>query len=292
MRSGIYCITNLVNNKKYIGQSCHLKDRHRRYNGLKFTNDYISNSVDKYGWDNFEFKILLYCGLDDLDYYECALIALYDTMNRKKGYNMIGGGNKNKVYSEELKKKIGDANRGNKAWNKGGTISEETKKKISEANKGKKRTKEHCEKLSRANKGKKLSDETRRKMSESTKGENHPNYGKKMPKEFGEKIRMSLKKSDKVRRGHSLSEEHRKKISEARKGMKFTEEHRKKISEAKKGTSSKLSCPVVGTHIKTGERIHFESMADARRSGFTGVSAVISGRRKSSKGYFFEREKT
>lgn len=45
--------------------------------------------------------------------------------------------NKGKHCSDETKKKLSDAHKGQIAWNKGKKLSEEHKKKISEANKGK-----------------------------------------------------------------------------------------------------------------------------------------------------------
>ena len=62
-----------------------------------------------------------------------------------------------KKFSEESKKKIGEANKGNKVW-LGKKHSEETRKKISEANKGKSR-----------NRGKIMSEETKQKIREKLK---------------------------------------------------------------------------------------------------------------------------
>ena len=58
---------------------------------------------------------------------------------------------KHKPCSEETKRKIGKANRGKPAWNKGGHLSEKWKKKIGEANKGKHRSEEIRRKLIEAN---------------------------------------------------------------------------------------------------------------------------------------------
>ena len=67
----------------------------------------------------------------------------------------------------------------------GAVVSEETRRKLSEANKGennyfygKTHTEETRRKLSEVNKGKTLSEETKGKMSYAHKGENHPFYGK------------------------------------------------------------------------------------------------------------------
>lgn len=70
---------------------------------------------------------------------------------------------KGKHRSEEMKKKISEANKGRK-------LSEEHKRKLSEAKKDKKRSphsEETRRKISEANKGKKPSEETKRKLSEA-----------------------------------------------------------------------------------------------------------------------------
>lgn len=83
---------------------------------------------------------------------------------------------KGKKHSEETKRKIGEASKGNQ-WNKGRKPSEKTKRKMSEANKGK----------IPWNKGKKLSEELRRKMSEAQKGKKHTEKTKR-------KMRISANK--------------------------------------------------------------------------------------------------
>lgn len=92
--SGIYCITNLVNNKKYIGQTYNLNYRWRTHkNDLKAKrhhNKHLQYAWDKYGEDNFKFNILEYCSVDLLDERETYWIKFYDTV--QKGYNLADGG--------------------------------------------------------------------------------------------------------------------------------------------------------------------------------------------------------
>lgn len=65
-KSGIYLITNLVNCKKYVGSSVVLKRRRfKEYSNplyitrnLKKGNSKLLNALLKYGYLNFEFKIL------------------------------------------------------------------------------------------------------------------------------------------------------------------------------------------------------------------------------------------
>ena len=79
------------------------------------------------------------------------------------------GPNKGKHFSEETKKKMGSAKKGNK-YALGHKHSEEAKNKMREANKGKKLSEETKKKMREARKGKKLSEEHKKKLGEAMKG--------------------------------------------------------------------------------------------------------------------------
>jgi len=59
---GIYCIENILNNKKYIGQSIDIVGRFCNHkNELEYekhNNDYLQYAYDKYGKENFKFYII------------------------------------------------------------------------------------------------------------------------------------------------------------------------------------------------------------------------------------------
>jgi len=104
-KSGIYCITNLVNGKKYFGQSINLKDRFSDYRTGQFHNDHLRNSVNKYGWENFTLKPFIYCAEEYLNVMEKYFIKKYKTMKPKLGYNKREGGEGGGRHSEESKRK-------------------------------------------------------------------------------------------------------------------------------------------------------------------------------------------
>ena len=106
--------------------------------------------------------------------------------------------------------------------------SEETRRKLSEANKGEK---SHMY-------GKSLSQETRRKLSELNKGENNPNYGKSHSEETKRKISEAKKGENNYWYGKSHSEETKRKISEGNKSKEVSEETRRKMSELNKGKNN------------------------------------------------------
>ena len=137
--SGIYEIKNLINSKKYIGQSADIVKRERMHfwmlrNG-KHKNPHLQNAYNKYGEDNFIFKIIEKCAPKKLTAREQFYV---DNENRESLYN--------------IRIKCVDSNLGVKP-------SAETLKKMSVANKN-------------------PSAETRKKMSKANTGKKHPNYGK------------------------------------------------------------------------------------------------------------------
>lgn len=168
--SGIYCIENIVNNKKYIGQSVNMKQRWSKHlSELKnghHDNDYLQKSWNKYGEEGFKFYILEHCEKDFLDENETYYIDLYNTMNRDYGYNLKSGGQASNYVCDEVKAKISESNkkiyqnsnlrhiRSLDALNQ--WSNPEIKQKIMGENNGMY--------------GKRHTEESRRKMSENRKG--------------------------------------------------------------------------------------------------------------------------
>lgn len=91
---GIYSITNLFNNKMYIGQSINIENRFIRHKcelkKNRHVNRHLQASWNKYGEKNFRFDIIEICPKEFLNERECYWIKYYNTLN--KGYNLDKGG--------------------------------------------------------------------------------------------------------------------------------------------------------------------------------------------------------
>lgn len=113
--NGTYCVyvhTNKINGKKYVGQTCRIPKK-RWANGYGYKNNkYFNNAISKYGWDNFEHKIIASnLTKDEANNFEILLIEKLDTTNRNKGYNITKGGEgaRGRHTTEETKQKISES---------------------------------------------------------------------------------------------------------------------------------------------------------------------------------------
>ena len=121
----IYRITNKVNNKTYIGQHKYI-NKDDNYMG---SGKLLKRAIKKYGIDNFEKEIIVHNikTREEADKLEIYYID-YERKKGKSEYNITSGGEGFKgKHTEEAKKKIGLASKGNNygfkkgvsPWNKG-----------------------------------------------------------------------------------------------------------------------------------------------------------------------------
>jgi group I intron endonuclease len=187
MSAIIYCITNTINGKVYVGFTTktlderwkrHLRGAHRKdSNGEYLHSRHFYCAIRKYEASVWKCEVLV----EEPDarwaqnVTEGFLIQHFDSANPEKGYNSTLGG-EGGIHNEATRQKISEAQKGEKNHYWGKKHTDETRRKLSEARKGKKLSEATCQKLSEARKGeknpswgKKLSEEHRRKLSEAAK---------------------------------------------------------------------------------------------------------------------------
>lgn len=131
----IYLLTNTVNGRQYVGQTC--VNPNVRFSEHRKSSRYISSrrryiiarAIHKYGWENFKAEIIERCeSQDELDTRERHFIELYGCV-APHGYNADLGGRGRGRVSALTKLKIGITNAGK-------VLSASTKGKISASRKG------------------------------------------------------------------------------------------------------------------------------------------------------------
>lgn len=164
-QSGIYRIRNIVNWKVYVGSARDIEKRlyeHKRLLRLgRHKNRHLQGAWGHYGESAFQFELveIVDCvGEDYLIAAEQRHIDAARAFDRECGYNVciIADRRSGVVVSEETRRRIGMAKRGNKN-RQGQSPSADVRRRISQ-------------KL----KGQTLSAETRRKMSEARRGRPKP----------------------------------------------------------------------------------------------------------------------
>lgn len=187
----IYKIENKINGKLYVGKT--QKSLEERFTGHKERarakyNCHLYNSMNHYGFVNFEIKIIEECKTEDeLNEREIYWIKFLKTLDRKKGYNMTIGGTGGDTFSNQNEERRKER-------------LEKQRVSMIGKNKDKKRTKAEKENLRVINTGKKVSIATKEKIRKAQKiAQNRPEVkkkkseamkGKKHTKETIEKIRV------------------------------------------------------------------------------------------------------
>lgn len=90
----VYCHTNRVNGKKYVGVTCQKPEVRWGKNGSKYVDQPVFfSAIEEYTWDEFTHEIVQE-GLskDEASEVEKELISKYNTTDRANGYNISPGG--------------------------------------------------------------------------------------------------------------------------------------------------------------------------------------------------------
>lgn len=160
MSTGIYKWTS-PSGKSYIGQAVNLERRKKEFTLNPFTYTYTSNdsAIDKArkkynDFSLWQYEILEYTSIDQLDKREIYYISYFDTNNSRKGYNSTKGGDGTKGLKWGTEKQIESLKnrrsyKGKNNPNYGKHLSEETKQKIRNAKLGSKQSIETIKKKSK-----------------------------------------------------------------------------------------------------------------------------------------------
>lgn len=248
-QSGIYCITFLPTQQKYIGST---KKFSTRFSGHKHdlrNNDHHSWKLQQL-WNESQNEIdlafIILEVVEDLgnliereQFWLDALKPELNVMNkahRLKPESQVSPW-AGKHRSQEVRDKISKSLTGRK----GHPMSSETREKLRIANTGKKMSDATKAKLVASHKGIKPSAELRAKWSAQRKGRK----GKPVSEETKAKLRAIAqaqwndpeykRKHHKALKKVMSSPEMRKKLSEGGKGKKLSEEHKKKIGDLHRG---------------------------------------------------------
>lgn len=188
----IYKITNLTNNKIYIGKTVLSLERRMQQHlskSKKNTTMLISRAIAKYGIQNFKVEQIDSSNNEsELNKLERYWIDFYHSNDLTIGYNLTGGGDggdiiKNLPNKEEIYSRRADSNRGkkrsaefkkqNSVRHKGKKLSDDTKQKLRAANIGKITSSAIKQKISKSLKGRKFTDTHKLNISIATKGKPH-----------------------------------------------------------------------------------------------------------------------
>lgn len=216
----------------------------------------LNRAIEKYGWESVEHGILDTAETkEDAEYKERIYIALFQSNDPSKGYNILSGGDVSKnIATDEMRYKLGNGNRGRHR-------TDEEKRKISN---GVKKAFNRPE--SNGCIGKTATDETKKKMSNAHKEWYENNTDRIV--EFSE--RMKKRWEDEEYRNKMLEVLSRGRKNQSPESFRWSEERKKKASESQTGkwVGEKSPCSkAVIQYTKDGEFVaRYGSINEAGRA--------------------------
>jgi group I intron endonuclease len=244
----IYKLTN-PNGKVYVGQTINKKQRRYHYNkGFYKGQIKLWDSSQKHNWNPSETFEILE---------ECLCGENKCNLNEREKFWI--------QYYDSFKNGL-NCNEGGYG-NTGYIASEETKDKMSEYHKNKPP----------------MSDKTKKLLREINLGDKNPMFGKKHSDEI--KVKISEKLT-----GKKLSLETKEKIKNANLGKKLSDETKQKLREINLGkkyeTKPIIQIDINGFFVKEWEGISI--CAKELNLNISGISKVLTGISKTTKGYIFK----
>lgn len=264
----IYCTTNLINNKKYIGQTIHSLEE-RKLSHIKCASNkrkqYFHNAIHKYGEDKFYWEVIdVAFTKEELDSKERFWIKELKTLKKEHGYNIAEGGSfgngfagktieemdsLRKIMSDKAKQRIERDGINERLVDyakkqKGTKFTEEHRENMSKAARNRDApSKETREKISKARKGWKMSEEQKEMLRKNGgtpwSSSQRDKYNKYLETRSDEHKEALTKKRLETRarlqaegmRDYSMPAHVKNKLIEINKNKKVSDEQRKKISE-------------------------------------------------------------
>lgn len=216
--AGIYYI--VIGKKGYVGSTINLRKRLlEHFNSLKANRHhslYLQNTYNKYKDKCVRYYILCTCPCEYLIKMEQWFLDNLE-INTSFCTRKIADRNNGLKHTEETKKKFREImNR------------PENKERVQNINKGKKRSPELIEKIASKLRGRKQSEESNQKRKDSWK-----------KFKLSDKYQEWLSSMKELNKGRKLNERQLFALKN-RKGHKLSEEHKRKLSAAKKGKAPKM----------------------------------------------------
>lgn len=273
----VYQVTNLVDDKKYVGVTKRgLRERKRQhlYHAKRGTGHVLHNAIRKHGKNNFVFEVVS----DFIDDYDLAKTYEWELIcATKPAYNLAAGG-------------------------EGGTLSLDVRRRIGAAHTGMKHSPAARANMSEAQRLRgqlaPASAETRAKMRAARVGRKMPEaqrvamIGRKLPEDTRAKISAALKgrTATKGRAGQPVPQEVREKIRRALKNAQWVDTPKRAASRFRTGTTAAQEARKITVRCLDDGNV-FESVKAA--ATFYGVDrmqlgAAIRGKRP-YRGRRFER---
>jgi group I intron endonuclease len=107
----VYCFTNKINNKKYVGLTSNVERRYNQHRKTSSRAVAFCLAIKKYGFENFEFLILKEnISLEEAKLFERQFVKELNSM-APNGYNRTEGGDSAVKHTKETIEKIIEKNR-------------------------------------------------------------------------------------------------------------------------------------------------------------------------------------